>query len=496
MRRLERGGSWIDRSRPIVFRFDGTEYEGLEGDTLASALLANGVRTGFRSPISGRPRGVMTDGPEEPNAFVAVLQPSLDVIAPATTVGLVAGLVAESRAGVADLADAARGHDRRPRHRHRRVETLVIGGGPTGMRVTRTAAAAGDRVMIVDERSRLDADTPEGPGVVAMTDATALGVYDDGYVVIHERSSEGHTLWHVRADDVILATGATERPLAFVGNDLPGVMLSSAAMRYTERFGVQPGGRAVAFITNDWGRQAAEAVAGAGSDLIDVIDVREGRHVVAAEGGERLERVVVRDASGSETTREIDLLLLSGGWNPNLTLWRAIGGGLTYDEARATFVPTGHGPRWLGVVGAAAGELPESTPFWWVQDGDDASKFVDLQRDQTVADVRSAVDSGLRSVEHVKRATYIGTAIDQGRTSGVVAAEIVNALLGESPGWQGPSNARPPTTPVSFATVAGPYRGDLLDPIRTTPMHAWHVEHGAVFEDVGQWKRPWYFPRD
>ena len=125
-----------------------------------------------------------------------------------------------------------------------------------------------------------------------------------------------------------------------------------------------------------------------------------------------------------------------------------------------------------------------------------ARSFVDLQRDQTVADIAAALDAGLTSVEHVKRATYIGTAIDQGRTSGVLAAAIVNQLLGAGPDAQGPTSARPPAVPVSYATIAGPDRGDLLDPIRRTRIHPWHEEHGAVFEDVGQWKRPRYFPRD
>ena len=87
-RRLAEGGSWIDRSKPITFRFDGAEYEGFEGDTLASALLANGVTGGFRSPILGRPRGIMAAGPEEPNAFVEVSQPWFDPIIAATQTAL------------------------------------------------------------------------------------------------------------------------------------------------------------------------------------------------------------------------------------------------------------------------------------------------------------------------------------------------------------------------------------------------------------------------
>jgi sarcosine oxidase subunit alpha len=160
----------------------------------------------------------------------------------------------------------------------------------------------------------------------------------------------------------------------------------------------------------------------------------------------------------------------------------------------AAFIPDG-GPRWLEVVGAASGAgLPSTQPVWFL-DGDRSEAFVDLQRDQTVADVAAALDSGLTSVEHVKRATYIGTAIDQGRTSGVLTAAIVNQLLGAGPDAQGPTSARPPAVPVSYATIAGPDRGDLLDPIRVTRIHPWHEEHGAVYEEVGQWKRPRFFPQ-
>lgn len=492
-RRLEAGGSWIDRSKSLRFTFDGAEYEGFVGDTLASALLANGIVGGFRSPILERPRGVMTDGTDEPNAFAAVLEPWVDLIAPATTVPLVEGLVALARAGVADLADAAPSK-RSVGHVHRHVETLIVGGGDAGREAAREAAGRGDRVLLVEERPRTITDVPGGEDVMVLGDATALGVYDDGYVLVHERARDSaERIWHVRAGRVVLATGAFERPLAFAGNDRPGVVLASSATRYAERFGVLPGERAVAFVTNDWGKEAAER---AGAELVDMVDVRDGRAVIRADGDPRVASVTIRETDGSETTVDVDVLLVSGGWNPNLGLWRAIGGGLTYDGARACFVPDGAGPSWLSVAGAASGALPESAPLWFVEEGDDAEKYVDLQRDQTVSDVRAAVEAGLRSVEHVKRATYIGTAVDQGRTSGVLAAEIVNTALGWDPGAQGPTNARPPYTPVSYGALAGPYRGTLLDPVRITPIHASHLEHGAAFENVGQWKRTWYFLRD
>ncbi|HEX6674424.1 MAG TPA: FAD-dependent oxidoreductase [Actinomycetes bacterium] len=536
MRRLDTGGA-VDRGRPLRFTFGGSEYRGLAGDTLASALLANGLAGGFRSPVLGRPRGVMTAGPEEPCAFVEVTAPWFDLIAPATMVPLVDDLAAAPRAGVGRLP--ATGAPSRPSsHRHAHVETLVVGGGVAGLRAAREAAARGDRVLLVDERSWLGGaarptETVDGQPALAwvddaaaelrgaadvtvLSDAAALGVYDAGYVVVHERNrnapSGGERVWHVRARRVVLATGAHERPIAFAGNDRPGVMLAGAALTYLDRFGVLPAARALVFTSNDAGYDAARALRDAGAEVVAVVDPRReaaaqeraradglpvlaGSVVAATDGQERVAAAVVVEADGTRTRLAADLVAVSGGWNPVTQLHRAIGGGLRYAAERSCFVPD-RGPPWLSLVGAAAGEVPAAEPCWYVPDGDLGEHFVDLQRDQTVADVAAALGSGLRSVEHVKRATYIGTAVDQGRASGALVAEIVNQLLGTDPGAQGPSNARPPWSPVAFQVLAGPYRGALFDPARETPMHAAHVRRGAVFENVGQWKRPWYFPRE
>jgi sarcosine oxidase subunit alpha len=527
-RRLRDRGSWIDRSTPVRFRFAGGEHEGFEGDTLASALLANGITAPFLSPILGRPRGVCSAGPEEPNAFVAVLEPSLDLIAPATMVPLVDGLVAEPRHGVANLADAGPGPAIPPaEHLHRHVETVVIGAGTSGLAAAVDAARAGDRVLVVDEHPVPGgASGPDGRDDVLaavaelganddaalVPEATALGIYDAGYIVVHERSRPAERIWHVRAGRVVLAAGTHERPIAFAGNDLPGVMLAGAVEALLGRFGVLPGERAVVFTTNDAAYAATAALREAGCEVAALVDVRRdppaalvpdgtdviaGGSVVRARGDGAVREVVIRGPDGAERTVEADLLVVSGGFNPVVGLARAIGAGLRFDGELACFVPDGSGPPWLRVVGRAAGEgIPPTQPCWFVDASEEAEAFVDLQRDQTVADVRAALDAGLRSVEHVKRATYIGTAIDQGRLSGVLTAEIVNRLSGADPGAQGPTSARPPAMPVSYAALAGPYRGDLLDPVRRTPIHTWHVANGAVFEDVGQWKRPWFFPRD
>jgi sarcosine oxidase subunit alpha len=101
----------------------------------------------------------------------------------------------------------------------------------------------------------------------------------------------------------------------------------------------------------------------------------------------------------------------------------------------------------------------------------------------------------MRSVEHVKRYTTAGTAHDQGKTSGVLTSGVVAHLLGVDVGELGTTTFRPPYAPVSFAALAGRDRGVLHDPVRVTALHSWHQARGALFENVGQWKRPWYYPR-
>ena len=513
-RRLEAGGA-IDRNHPLRFTWEGRELTGFEGDTLASALLASGVDVVGRSPLQGRPRGIVAAGVDEPSAFVEVREPWFDAIVAATTVDLVDGLVARAVPGVGRLpAEPAAVPTRGAEHRYEHVEVLVVGGGVAGLRAATAAADGTDRVMVVDERGwwggivnsrdavddepawmwveRTMEDLRATPETTLLGRTTALGVYDDGWVVLHQREPGLDRIRHVRAGRVILAAGAHERPIAFADGDRPGVMLASAAALYADRFGVLAGERLVVCTTNDAGRGSAEALAAAGAE-VRVVDVRDG-WAVAAVHGERVEAVDLVGPSGAAETLPADLVAVSGGWNPVAQLYRAIGGGLRYDEALACFVPDGTGPQWLEVVGAAAGEgLPASAAFWFTPADDLSRHYVDLQRDQTVADVLAAVGRNLHSVEHVKRATYIGTAIDQGRTSGTLTAAIVNGAWGDGPGAQGPSNARPPYTPVSFAALAGPHRGRLLYPERHTSIHARHVERGAVFEHVGQWERPWYF---
>ncbi|MCZ2811747.1 2Fe-2S iron-sulfur cluster-binding protein [Modestobacter sp. VKM Ac-2979] len=366
-------------------------------------------------------------------------------------------------------------------------------------------------------------------------------------------------VWRLRARSIVVATGAHERPVVFADNDRPGTMLAGAARTFLHRYGVLPGRQAVVFTTNDSAYDAALDLHRAGVRVEAVVDARpegsparreeceragirvlSGAVVTGTQGVERVTHALVAPFAdgevGAGSAIACDLLLVSGGWNPAVHLFSQARGRLRYDEALGAFLPAEELDR-LSVTGAAAGVLdlagcladgqrvaraalaalavappgedrlptaPEpvvpAAPLvlWRVPDtsgADGNTSFVDLQRDATVADIARAVGAGLRSIEHIKRYTTIGTAHDQGKTSGVLASGITAELLGIPVQATGTTTFRPPYTPVAFAALAGRDRGRLFDPERVTSLHDWHGAAGAVFEDVGQWKRPRHYPR-
>ncbi|MGW3097517.1 sarcosine oxidase subunit delta family protein [Streptomyces sp. NPDC001102] len=567
------------RQRTLTFTFDGVEYQGVQGDTLASALLANGITTAATSIRLGRPRGIFSAGVEEPNAVVQIEEPFPEPMLPATTVELYDGLVASSLSGQGRLAttpDPAR-YDAV----HDHCDLLIVGAGPAGLAAAAAAARSGARVILADDRpdpggsllgtgELLDwvAETAAlldaAPEVRVLRRTTVFGYYDDNHLLAVERRTHHlgaaappdvarERVHRIRARRVVLATGAHERSLAFADNDRPGVMLAASARTYVNRHGVLPGRHAVVFTTNDSAYAAALDLHAAGVGIAAIVDTRTapgewaeraraagievlpGHAVVGTDGAARLTAVTVAPYGQTVGEREFaaDLLLVSGGWNPVAHLFSQAGGRLRFDDALGGFVPdtcrqavevAGSASGVLDLAGvlaqgAAAGARaveaegytpgtpdlprppaqPRPTPpmrVFTVPGREGAPRFVDLQRDVTVEDLSRATGAGLRSVEHTKRYTTAGTANDQGKTSGVLASGVVAELLGVDVSELGTTTFRPPYTPVSFAALAGRDRGALSDPVRTTALHEWHVGHGALFENVGQWKRPWYYPRD
>jgi sarcosine oxidase subunit alpha len=639
--RLLAGGR-IARDRKIRFSFDGRSYEGLEGDTLASALLANGVHLVGRSFKYHRPRGIMTAGPEEPSALVTVRRdearstPNLR----ATQVELYDGLVAVSQnrwpslrfdlgrltelfspllsAGfyyktfmwprsawhrlyeplirrMAGLGEAPRLPDPdRYAQQHAHCEVLVVGAGPAGLAAALAASRGGARVILCDERprfggsllsddrSRIDglaaadwveaaiAELQRNPRVRLLPRTTAFGYFPHNHLGLSERLTDHlaeppaglarERLWQVRAQQVVLATGSIEQPLVFPGNDRPGVMLAGAALRYLKEQAVLPGQRVVIATICDSAYRVALEMQAAGAQVVQIVDLRPdpspaqpdgwqqrlrqagiavetGARVLGSQGSNHLSAVEIGrvDAAGAATGRrsiDCDLLLVAGGYVPSVHLFSQSRGKLRYDESLQAFVPgeSAENERSVGACrglyglaatlqdGAAAGAdaataagcVGEEPRFEVMEDSTAATAgrlpraeaavpgpkaFVDFQHDVMLKDLDLAMREGFRSIEHIKRYTTTGMATDQGKTSNLNALHHAARELGKPVPSVGLTTFRMPYTPITFASFAGQARGEIFDPVRRTPMHGWAVRQGAVFEDVGMWKRARFFPR-
>ena len=242
------------------------------------------------------------------------------------------------------------------------------------------------------------------------------------------------------------------------------------------------------------------------------------------------------DSVRSTIRIDCDLVAMSGGWSPAVHLHSQAGGRLAWDDSQLCFVPSQarqahlsagacNGRRDLGEClsdGLRAGTVAVSrlalepaaieTPaapivaensieaLWRVPAAKDADRcpkqFIDFQNDTSVADIRLAVREGYRNVEHVKRYTALGFGTDQGKLGNINGLAVLADLLGKTIPEVGTTTFRPAYTPVSFGVGAGESVGPLYDPVRKTALHEWHEAAGAPMEVVGQWHRPWHFPRD
>ncbi len=273
------------------------------------------------------------------------------------------------------------------------------------------------------------------------------------------------------------------------------------------------------------------------------ITVLTGHVVMEARGKRRVKRVLVApiNADGTEISGAVryfdcDLVAVSGGWSPAIHLSSHIGSKPIWDETIVGFKPSHktkdqrsvgscNGTFSLGgclAEGARAGaHAANKTGFGNGQPRHMATpleeskghqqaiflvphtlpttrapyQFVDMQLDVTASSIQIAAREGFESIEHVKRYTALGFGTDQGKLGNVNGMAILADTLGQTISQTGTSMFRPAYTPTSFGVIAGRDVGSLFDPERHTAIHSWHCAEGAEFENVGQWKRPWYYPR-
>lgn len=613
--------SQVKLDKPLLFSFDGQNYKGFEGDTLASALIANGVRIVGRSFKYHRPRGIFSAGAEEPNAIVQIgTEPYIRTNCIATKVELYDGLVANSVnawpnasldlfsviglakpffvAGfyykvfkwprwdfwspfvrrMAGLGTAPKQPDPDEYdYHHAHTDILIVGAGAAGLMAALKHGKTGKNTLLVEQDKDLggallfEAQQIDGApamewvakaevklqamdNVTIVKHATVSGYYDDNFITISERLRDHlgqnvnahiprERFWHLRAEQVIIATGAIERPLVFANNDRPGVMLAGALRHYVNRYGVTPAKRIFIATNNDDAYRTAIDLHKVGVHVVGIADARpnpqgdlveqtralgitvyNGHAVIDSKGGRGvtavgISKIDLENNKLGERQRwfQCDVIAVSGGHSPVVHLHSQSGGKLRFDEEIQAFVPreyvqnnicigAANGVYELADIFAESGmETPNidnvscepMSPLWDLPKNikklKNAKRWVDLLHDVTASDVALAARENYISVEHFKRYTTTGMAMDQGKTSNVNALAILGQETGREIPQVGTTKFRPPYSPVTMGAMAARSTGKLFSPLRHLPMHAWHADNGAKLEDYGGWLRPAYY---
>jgi len=363
-------------------------------------------------------------------------------------------------------------------------------------------------------------------------------------------------LWKVRAKKVILATGSIERPLVFDGNDRPGIMLSSAVKKYLNFYGVKCGNKIIIFTNNDSAYETAIELHNKNLKVQAIVDIREEssgdlpkkcnelglkiywKHtIVSSSGHTKVKNVSVMKLSkdnsvviGKKINIKCDSVAMSGGWTPAVHLFTQSGGKLDFNNQNFCFYPKKTTQKQIS-IGSCNGtfkladiinESNQKTSEFINQNVENKNKisepkegdleniwllpsnkalgktksFIDFQNDVTAKDIKLALREGYKSIEHVKRYTTTGMATDQGKIANMHALGIVAETTNTKMGDLGTTTFRPPYTPLTFGAIVGRNVNQFFDIIRRTPIHSWHKKNNAKFEDVGQWKRAWYYPID
>jgi sarcosine oxidase subunit alpha len=591
-------GSRIDRSRPIRFTFENRTFEGYAGDCIASALAAGDQWMLSRSFKYHRPRGIFSMTGAEANTLVQLpADPNAAADRTPITEGLqvsaqnVNGSLERDRDAIMDrlgrflpvgfyyrtfmgprrdswlkiwepiirrkaglgVVDTNAPH-RCFNKRHLHCDVLVVGAGPAGLGAAIAAAEAGADVVLCDENPEIGGSLTYGrhdaavlasltsraealPNLRVMTATLCNGWYEDNWLPL----IQGDRLYRTRAAEVVIATGSIGQPAIFRNNDLPGVMLGSAAQRLMRHYGVRPGQRAVVLAASDEGHAVALDLVEAGVSVLLVVDprsrdrtgpleaelqgkgvfIQKGARIEAAEGtaGNRhLARVRVRDR-----WFDCDLLTVSTGQVPAWQLPCQAGAKVGHDAATGSMTLSLPQEQ-IHLAGSVAGEddlegaiasgrraavgalarlgytVAQETgaalfkassgvhvlPIAVDPQGRD---FVDFDEDLQVKDLHNAIKDGYREIELVKRFTTVGMGPSQGRHSALATARIVAEATGRTVAEVGITTARPPVGPETLGVLAGHH-----EPLeRRTALHARHLALNAVMKPVGAWWRPYFY---
>ncbi|MBL8710473.1 MAG: (2Fe-2S)-binding protein [Rhodospirillaceae bacterium] len=608
-------GRLIDRSSRVTFDFEGRRIEGFKGDTIASALCANDQWMISRSFKYHRPRGVLTMAgqdantlvqlPQEPNcladkypaedglkvkaqnyfgSFDSDMARVVELAHRFLPVGFYYKTFHEKKkswkfwepivramTGLGAIDPKADFHHSYYDKKYLFADVAVIGGGPAGLAAARAAAESGAEVVLIDENAalggslgyaRFDADGKRAPTLLndlvaaaegnarisVMTGAICSGFFTDNWLPV----IKGNRFYKLRAKSVVVATGSIEQPAVFRNNDLPGVMMASAAQRLIHLYGVRPGRRAVILAANDDAYGAALDLLDAGVEVAAIADLRAAGSLSPLAARVKSRGVAVRVGHGvSEATYAskthisgavlapvagegrfaaggmsvaCDLILMSVGFSPAGQLLHHAGAKFGYCPQSHMFHPTElpAGTHAAGSVnnaydldavltdgrragllaardaGLGVGEVPPApaekgnvgrTHPWPIFPHPRGFDFVDFDEDLKYHDLINGIADGYDNVELLKRYSTVGMGPSQGRHSAVTSVRIVSRETGADIGRMNVTTQRPPYTPEKFGHLAG----RVFDPERRTAMHHRHLELGAQMMPAGIWWRPGYY---
>ena len=446
---------------PIQFHWNGSTVAANPGDTVASALYRSGVRTFAYSYQHGRPRGLLCLTGSCPNCMVNV-----------DGVPNVRSCTLPARSGLSVLSqnqNVYRGFDspavkRYPaapplsesphhyEHLYLQFDVVVVGGGASGLEAALESASQGKQVALLESEPRLAQAVQLHPGITIFLNCSCFGIYEGnlvGAVQIDYSRPNAETLLHLRAGSVVVATGAFETQYLFANNDLPGVMLSTAVLRLIHRHGIIPGRRAVLIGDAERCADLSTELKAAGILVNATVPIES---VVRAAGNDHVTGLVTETA-----TYDGDLVVMCG-----------------------PLVPT---------VGLAAGE--QAVPYVLPLSAQSTDAIACLCMDVSGHDVVETIDAGMGHVELIKRFTKLGKSACQGRMCQTAAIHLCSQISGQSITQVGKTVARPPAPPVTLGVLAGLRH----HPVRRTPMHHQHDQLGAVWMDMGDWKRPRYYAK-